>query len=152
MSRFQWIVISILGFIVLVVLAAVAAAILFLMPVSRQVAPPPPPPPPAAPAAATATVAPTPTYIRYEFAGKGSRIESFRVHGPGPTYFFVDHVAERSTQTIRVDLKDTNGETIKYLIWEQGTTQAEAVENLSPGEYLLEIDGVDWVVGVSPGQ
>lgn len=61
MSRFQWIVISILGFMALVVLAGVAAAILFLMPVSRQAtAPAPAAALPAAPAP-TATPLPTPT-------------------------------------------------------------------------------------------
>lgn len=85
---------------------------------------------------------------KQEFKGEGNKIEFFTIYREGPVYFSLIHRSTRQTKPFFVTLKDANGNTLEFLATAQGNSENETVENLPPGDYILEISGEVWVIAV----
>lgn len=85
---------------------------------------------------------------KQEFQGEGNKVEFFTIYREGPVYFSLIHRATRQTKPFFVILKASDGKALKYLLTAQGDSENEVVENLPPGDYILEISGEVWVIAV----
>lgn len=85
---------------------------------------------------------------KQRFEGQGNKVEVFTIYREGLVYFTASHNADRATRPFSVWLKNSGGENIKLLMLSQGTSENEVVENLPPGDYILEITGDIWAITV----
>jgi len=85
---------------------------------------------------------------KQRFEGQGNKVETFTIYREGLVYFTASQNADRPTRLFSVWLKNSNGENIKLLMMSQGTSTNEVVENLPPGQYILEITGDIWAITV----
>lgn len=156
-DRLIQVMLVIVALLVLFVCAIFGATAWTLLSRNNQAAPAPVPPsvaPTDKPASTSVPPAATPTQEselvvdKQEFQGEGNKIEFFTIYREGPVYFSLIHRSTRQTKPFFVTLKDANGNALEFLATAQGNSENETVENLPPGDYILEISGEIWVIAV----
>lgn len=106
--------------------------------------------PPTATAAPTATVGPTATPIIYSFEGFGDDVVQFNSPAAGLASFSFLHLGDGN---FIVKLLDSQGNNIALLVNDIGKYEGNRVEQLQPGEYILEISANGaWGAGIAPPQ
>lgn len=154
-DRLIQVMLIIVALLVLFVCAIFGATAWTLLSRNNQAAPAPLPPTVAPVNEPVSTaVLPTPTIEtelvvdKQEFQGEGNKVEFFTIYREGPVYFSLIHRSTRQTKPFFVILKAADGNTLKYLLTAQGDSENEVVENMPPGDYILEISGEVWVIAV----